>query len=57
MSEVARRYGAAAAAIFAWRNEFRARGLGCFQSRCAAIEPPAFAPVMIARSCGDHSPP
>ena len=50
ISEVARRYGLRPQQLFTWRNEFRKRGLACFQSRCATIEPPAFASVMIARS-------
>lgn len=50
ISEVARRYGLRPQQLFTWRNEFRKRGLAFFQSRCATIEPPAFASVMIARS-------
>lgn len=50
ISEVARRYGLRPQQLFTWRNEFRKRGLARFQSSCATIEPPAFAPVMIARS-------
>jgi transposase len=50
ISEVARRYGLRPQQLFTWRNEFRKRGLARFQSNCATIEPPAFAPVMIARS-------
>jgi transposase len=50
ISEVARRYGLRPQQLFTWRNEFRKRGLARFQTNCAAIEPPAFAPVMIARS-------
>lgn len=51
ISEVARRYGLRPQQLFTWRNEFRKRGLARFQSNCATIEPPAFAPVIIAR-CG-----
>jgi transposase len=50
ISEVARRYGLRPQQLFTWRNEFRKRGLARFQSSCATIEPPAFVPVMIARS-------
>src|SRR5258705_5235184 len=50
ISEVDRRYGLRPQQLFTWRNEFRKRGLACFQSRCATIEAPAFVPVMIARS-------
>ena len=50
ISEVARRYGLRPQQLFTWRNEFRKRGLARFQSNCPTIEPPAFAPVMIARS-------
>jgi transposase len=50
ISEVARRYGLRPQQLFTWRNEFRKRGLVRFQSNCPTIEPPAFAPVMIARS-------
>jgi transposase len=50
ISEVARRYGLRPQQLFTWRNEFRKRGLARFQGSCATIEPPAFAPVMIARS-------
>lgn len=50
ISEVARRYGLRPQQLFTWRNEFRKRGLARFQSSCATIEPPAFAPVMITRS-------
>ena len=53
ISEVARRYGLRPQQLFTWRNEFRKRGLARFQSNCATIEPPAFAPVMIARSGQD----
>ena len=50
ISEVARRYGLRPQQLFTWRNEFRKRGLARFQSSCPTIDPPAFAPVMIARS-------
>lgn len=50
ISEVARRHGLRPQQLFTWRNEFRKRGLARFQSNCATIEPPAFAPVMIAGS-------
>jgi transposase len=50
ISEVARRYGLRPQQLFTWRNEVRKRGLARFQSNYATIEPPAFAPVMIAQS-------
>lgn len=55
ISEVAPRYGRQPQQLFTWRNEFRKRGLARFQSNCATIEPPAFAPMMIARWPGSRS--
>jgi transposase len=48
ISEVARRHGLRPQQLFTWRSEFRKRGLACLSSRCASLEAPAFAPVMLA---------
>ncbi len=58
ISEVARRHGLRPQQLFAWRNEFRRREAARLQRIGApgAVEPPAFAPVMIAHERPAEAP-